>query len=133
MELQRQFKSFIGVGVVSFLVDAFIYTLLISLTALNFNFAKGLSFFAGTLNSYFFNRSLTFKSDIHQSLGLAKHLSLYMFSGAANILVNNYVYSTLEIYDLNFSITFAFFAATISSIVINFLGLKYFVFNLKDD
>ena len=81
----------------------------------------------GTLNSYIFNRTITFQSDIRHDLGALKHYFVYGISLLCNVSINYLIYSHL-VNNTGNAYQIAFLAATIVSIVINFVGLKYFVF-----
>jgi putative flippase GtrA len=126
--LKHQLASFTGVGIFSLGIDALSYAFMINFTSLGMNFSKGASFFLGTLNSYFFNRSITFRSSIHHASGLSKHLSVYGFSAASNIFMNNFIFQALESIGFPYAILFGFLSATAISVIINFIGLKFFVF-----
>ena len=125
--IQKQLTSFFLIGIFSFSIDAGVYFILISYFGSGLIFSKTISFMLGTLNSYIFNRTLTFESDIRHDIGASKHYLVYGFSLLCNVNINYIVYSHLaNIVDNAYQI--AFIAATGISIIINFTGLKFFVF-----
>jgi putative flippase GtrA len=125
--LKSQFILFGGVGIVSTAIDAIFYFLIIKFILADISIAKAISFIAGTSNSYFLNRTYTFKSNISHKKGMAKHFALYGFSLLINVFTNKTIFNLLEGSGENFAIEIAFLIATTFSVVINFLGLKFYV------
>jgi putative flippase GtrA len=124
--LKKQIISFFSIGIFSFSIDAGVYFVLISYIGTGLIFSKTISFMLGTLNSYIFNRTLTFQSNIRHDLGASKHYLVYGFSLLCNVSINFYIVNQLA--DYNNSYQVAFITATVLSVIINFLGLKFFVF-----
>lgn len=115
------------IGIVSTMIDAIFYFALIQYAMFELSIAKGISFIAGTINSYFLNRAFTFKSNIPHTKGLIKHFALYGFSLIINVSTNNLIFNALNGFQDDFSIKIAFLIATTLSVAINFIGLKFFV------
>lgn len=126
---KKQFISFGIIGILSTLIDGLVYFLILSFAFFEIPIAKSLSFIAGTLNSYFLNRAVTFRSNISHVEGSIKHFTIYGSSLIINVLVNTKLISLFESLEYSYSIELAFFLATSLSILINFLGLRFFVFN----
>ncbi len=125
--ITKQIKSFFLIGIFSFIIDAGIYYLLISKLDIGILISKTFSFLCGTLNSYIFNRYLTFRSNIRHDIGISKHYLLYGMSLFFNVNINYFIYINLaDVFDYAYHA--AFIIATGVSVVINFIGLKFFVF-----
>ncbi len=126
LKVIRESKIFIKVGLMAVCIDFLVYSLLL-LLGFNTSIAKFISYISGAFFSYKANKKWTFKSISSKytpfTFSISYSLSLYI-----NILVNKL--------GLSFSnerytaiITISFLLATISSATINFLCLKFFVFN----
>lgn len=61
-KIPLQFIKFCLIGAMSFLIDAGIYLVLTRFLAVYYLLAKIISFILAAINSYFFNRSWTFRS-----------------------------------------------------------------------
>ena len=127
--LNRQIKFFLFIGFMTVVVDFLVYQTLISLILLQVALAKGLGFVSGTLFSYFANRFWTFSDTEHAKHSAIRFALLYCMTLMINILVNAGI---LDIFrDLTLVENIAFLLATATSAVINFLGMKWLVFNSK--
>ena len=127
--LNRQIKIFIFVGLITVSVDFLIYKTLLSHMLMQVDLAKGVGFVGGTLFSYFANRFWTFRSPNHLKHSAVRFIILYCLTLMINILVNAGVLSILS--ELILAENLAFLIATGTSAVINFLGMKWLVFNSK--
>ncbi len=116
----RQILRFLVVGGTAFFVDYFIYLL----TAMFFDilFAKAISFIIATVYTYLLNKLWTFNSKEFQKYEIVKLIIQYTFSMSVNTLVNKIVFIIFEIKIIGV------IAATSVCLIINYLGLKYFVF-----
>ena len=119
-------KNFIKFGLTAVLIDFLVYSLILWL-GYNPSLAQFISFIAGAFFSYKANKKWTFKSHTNKYTPFTFSIS-YSFSLYINILVNklglsfsNNRYSAIVI--------ISFLIATICSATINFLCLKFFVFN----
>lgn len=124
--IKRELAIFLIVGALTVLIDFAVYRLLVQLFTVNIDVAKAAGFLNGTLFAYFANKSWTFSRKAH-ALGSAWRFAiLYTVTLIANISVNALA---LRFFTLDTSsIQFAFIFATGVSAVLNFLGMKYFVF-----
>ncbi|PZO59632.1 MAG: GtrA family protein [Phormidesmis priestleyi] len=126
---REEILRFLLVGSSTVLVDLAIYIVL--LTWLNPSTAKGISFICGTIYAYQANRLWTFSSGSGSLLQVVKFSAVYGFNLAVNVSLNAVVLSLLaqltgRLGQLNTLI--AFIIATGVSAVLNFLGMKFFVF-----
>ena len=97
---------------------------------INISLAKGISFILGTITSYLMNKHYTFKQNKKSITEVIKFISLYLFSMCTNIAVNKLI---LNILPSDISKITAFLSATAVSTIINFLGLKFWVFKSKGE
>lgn len=111
--------SISGIGAV--FVDFITYYALIDFLA--FSLAKGMSFLTGSLVSFTANKYWTFKKHEKSVVEVVKFYSLYLFSLGTNVTLNSLVLD----YNVNL-VYIAFLVATGASVVINFIGLKYWVY-----
>ena len=112
--------TLVGVGSVS--VDAVIYTTLVSLNTCDSETAKKISFLAGAIFGFFFNRDFTFKIKSKRIIQPILFSILYTISFFINYIVHDTVLAFSE------SSLFGFISATACSTTINFLGQQYYVY-----
>lgn len=127
--IKREFGIFLIVGSLTVLVDFAVYRGLLWLDITSIDFAKGVSFLAGTVFAYFANRFWTFG---HQSIAagsVGRFAALYLSTLIANIAVNALALKALI--DAPSSLQWAFLLATGVSATLNFLGMKFFVFHSR--
>ena len=125
--IKREFGIFLIVGSLTVLVDFAVYRGLLWLDITSIDLAKGVSFLAGTIFAYFANRFWTFG---HQSIAagsVGRFAVLYLSTLIANIAVNALALKALI--DVPSSLQWAFLLATGVSAILNFLGMKFFVFH----
>ncbi|MCY0387556.1 GtrA family protein [Robbsia sp. Bb-Pol-6] len=122
----REIRIFILVGIVTVLIDFTVYRGIVWLFGWNASYAKGCSFLAGTVFSYFANRALTFGHARSASGSGWRFGLLYALTLGANIVVNAAVLKILR--DVHGAVGVAFVLATGTSTVLNFIGMKWFVF-----
>lgn len=125
--IKREFGIFLIVGSLTVLVDFAVYRGLLWLDVTSIDLAKGVSFLAGTVFAYFANRFWTFG---HQSIAagsVGRFAVLYLSTLIANIAVNALALKALI--DVPSSLQWAFLLATGVSAILNFLGMKFFVFH----
>lgn len=124
--IRRELLLFLLVGGLTVLIDFAVYQLLILYWDINISLSKGCAFCTGTLFAYFANRFWTFENKGHSPGSIYRFIPLYSSTLAINIIVNAVILSTLNhIFFINY---IAFIAATGCSAVLNFLGMKFFVF-----
>jgi len=120
--------KFAAVGCLNTLIDWAVYYAIIRAfpeeSSLFYSFAKGFSYFCGIVNSYFLNRSWTFKAGPSGGEGL--RFARFTFVNAAGLGINT---SSLYILlNLNFSHAVSLVCATFLSFVFNFTMNKVWVF-----
>ena len=126
---QRQIKVFLFVGLMTVGIDFLTYKTLISLMSIQIDWAKGFGFVLGTCFSYLANRFWTFSDTVHPKHSAVRFISLYCLTLVINVSVNAGVLSFLH--QLIFIENIAFLTATVISATVNFLGMKWLVFNSK--
>jgi putative flippase GtrA len=117
----RQFLSYSLIGLLSTILDFIIYNTLIGYFDLSSSLAKRLSFLFGTINSFIFNKKITFRSKKKPLFEGIKYFSVWILS----FFVNSLIHDTAFIY---FEGYLPFIFASIVSIAINFFGAKFWVF-----
>ena len=125
----KRFITFCFVGIGAFLIDWVFFNFFYFLGA-GFVISKVFSTIISMIFNFTTNRNYTFKTKgASLSTQVPKWLGLYIFSGAANILVGKAVLSLLGEGTLNANI--AFFSGLTVSIPLNFLGSSLWVFKKK--
>ena len=130
--IKRELIIFLIVGLLTVALDFFIYIELSYLGVGNINIAKGLSFIGGTIFSYFANRFWTFQRQDIRSGSVGRFLIVYIVGLIANILVNHVglliLNNFMDLINSHQALFLAFVLATGISAILNFLGMKFFVF-----
>ncbi len=121
MKFNRELFFFLFVGAIATAADFLVYFSLVSLER-DQNVSKFLSFIVGTGVGYVGNSRITFSKN---SGSAAAYFTVYTFSLAINVWINDLVYSTSSNAPLSWLV------ATFSSTSINFIGLRHFVFSRK--
>ena len=91
--------------------------------------SKAIGFMAGTAFAYVANRYWTFNHQAHPTGSHWRFMALYAATLGANVVIN-----TLTLKHLPASqqmVQVAFVAATGVSAVLNFIGMKFFVFRMR--
>ena len=142
----KQITKFFIIGVSAVLVDLVIYYFLSDILSLNTDFSKAAGFLIGTIYTYFLNKMWTWRYTEKSNKGMVMMFALvYGISFIFNILINKYGLILIPEFVVNLNIRsenynydifaikggkfLAFFLATVTSAVINFLGQKFLVFN----
>lgn len=120
----QQAIRYFCIGVSGVLIDASIYSLLLAFSV-QLETAKGIGITTAVIYGYYLNASWTFQGIIN-STSLMRYCVLYGSSIAINIAINSCIIGTLG-RNLLF-IVIAFLVATTISMIINFIGLKFWVF-----
>jgi putative flippase GtrA len=141
----KQITKFFIIGVSAVLVDLVIYYFLSDLMSLNTDFSKACGFLVGTVYTYYLNKRWTWRHTEKSNKGMVVTFGMvYAVSFVFNILINKYGLMWLPDKNVFLEITIdtekhtlfafkggkflAFFFATVTSAVINFLGQKFLVF-----
>ncbi len=125
--IRRELKFFVINGVISVAIAYGVYSGLIY-SGVSFDVANGLAYLSGLTFGFFFNRTITFCDT--ESLSVMK-LGRYTLLHAATLLVNVAVNSMMlrYLHGVHLAIFCSFLTAIAFSTVLNFFGLKYWVFN----
>ena len=129
--MDKMFKNFLKffiVGCIAFGIDITSY---FALLLLDFPsaIAKSISFILGVSVGYILNSLFTFNNSQLAATELKKYILLYLGSMFINMTLNEYFLSFLRDPALgNHSLLIAVLLATSVSLLINFFGLRYYVF-----
>ena len=107
------------------LLDMVIYRLLIWLTG-STAFAKAVGYVAGTLYSFFINRSFTFKHGSSSKQQVLVYVVIYILSGFLNTGINQSGLALLGTGEIGINLSFT--VAAVASAAFNFVCMKRFVF-----
>jgi putative flippase GtrA len=126
--IRRELGFFILNGSVSVILAYLIYRALISEGVLGINWANGFAYICGMTYGFFSNRKWAFQDGrlVTRKI-LILYVSLYAFTLFVNVFVNLIMLQL--IHGMHGDIFLSFLAAISISTILNFLGLKYFVFN----
>lgn len=122
---RAQLLRFLGVGITTVFVDFLVYKgLLIWLIP---SWAKGIGFLAGTFYAYHLNRTWTFSDSAVSVRKFARFMGVYGTNLPINIGVNSLILNLLP-NSFSSRLGFAYVIATGTSALLNFLGMKFWVF-----
>lgn len=127
--VKREFSIFLVVGLLTVLIDYVTYRMLSSVGGFDVTLTKGGGFLVGTVFSYFANRVWTFGHRDHASGSAWRFGVLYGATLGANVLINSLLLQVLSGRRLAWEV--AFLGATGVSAALNFIGMKFFVFEAK--
>ena len=126
--LKTEIKRFLVVGCATVLIDFACYNLIILLSN-SYASAKAFGFIMGSIFAYFINKLWTFKHRNVATYSITKFAILYATTLCVNVSLNSAI---LLIFGATYlSIQFGFLVATGASAVINFIGMRKFVFVRK--
>ena len=128
MRFTKEILYFLIVGILTVLIDYLVYSLSRNLI-INTTHAKAFGFISGTVFAFLANRNITFKNHDNIWGHLYKFLILYSGSLFINVTINNSLLNWLT--DFQYKVQLSFLIATSTSAIINFIGMKYFVFFIK--
>ena len=121
MKIFNQFKSYSMIGVFSIIIDFGAYILLTEIFIVSKSLSKIISFILASINSFLGNKLYTFKLIKFNLNEPLKFLIVYILSLFINSVVHDFFY-------LKYNGLIPFGMSTLVSIIINFFGLKYWVF-----
>lgn len=125
--IKREVYVFLVVGTLATIVDFAVYSLLTNLGNISFSSAKTISFIAGTLFGYVANKNWTFQYKKKVTNSLVRFFVLYLFTLFINVYFNSTFLTILREVPRNFEL--AFVLSTAISATLNFIGMKFIVFN----
>jgi putative flippase GtrA len=131
--IKRELAIFLIVGLLTVGIDFLLYQVLIHLQPLglsDISFAKGFGFIGGTVFAYFANRFWTFNQQRMRSGSVFRFTVVYIVGLASNIMINFLSLKWLSSFTLplEYALLTAFIFATSVSAILNFIGMKFFVF-----
>lgn len=119
-QIKKELKRFLVAGLSAVGTDLASYYLLLNF--LSHDVAKGISFLLGTIVAYIINKYWTFEKHEKSYTEILKFGVLYSVTLGVNVMTNKIVLEMTEIVFLGFLI------ATGVSMVLNFIGQKWWVF-----
>ncbi len=125
----RRVITFAGVGVLNTLVDFLAFTLAVNLLGAGVEVCQTIGYFAGIINSFFFNRQFTFKKGATTRLG-AQVMRFIVVNGVT-YLVSIWLIRLLNI-DWRVNVYVSKLLVTVVVMVVNYIGYKIFVFGVED-
>lgn len=124
--MNKEFGRFLVTGIGAVLTDFIVYQLLCFIISVDI--AKSLGFIAGSILAYIVNKLWTFEQTEKSHSELIRFIVLYTSTFVINVLVNR---MSLNFLQSEYSTELAFIVATGTSTVLNFIGMKFFVFTKK--
>ena len=121
---KKEFIRFIITGLSAVGVDLITYYLLMDL--LTIDTAKAIGFIAGSIVAFFLNKIWTFENTSNIKSSAIQFSLLYTITFFANVTINHL---TLLLFS-NLTLL-AFLAATATSTILNFIGMKFWVFKVE--
>jgi putative flippase GtrA len=123
--IKRELSIFLVVGCLTVTLDFMVYRGLNYLLLCDISRAKAIGFISGCIFAYFANRFWTFKQQSTRSGSLWRFTLVYAVGLVANVLINQDILSS---WDSPAALYVAFLVATGVSAILNFMGMKWFVF-----
>jgi len=124
LHLRKQFFIFIIVGITTVSIDYVSYLFIFYLFDIVI-LAKMIGYMLGTSFSFLANKKWTFADKGKEYNQVVKFLILYIFTMAVNSAVNTLA---LEFFSGPSSINKSFVLATMTSAILNFIGMKFYIF-----
>ena len=124
---KKEIITFLIIGTLTVLIDYFFYNFFYFVLNLSISLSKGLSFVLGAIFSYYGNNTWTFSNNLIIGFNVLSFIVLYLTSLSINIYINNQLLSNFPNQFMIYQ--FAFLFSTIISAMVNYFGMKYYVFN----
>lgn len=119
---EHEILRYLVVGGGAVVIDFISYMTMVHLIHLNASVSKGTSYVLGALFSFAINKIWTFASDKKTHEAFIRFAVLYMSTFATNVAINAFLLW------LGAATIIGFSFATATSIVLNYIGQKYWVF-----
>ena len=130
-ETRDQLVRFLVIGVLTVVVDFTTYRLLLA-SGVPVPWAKAIGFVMGTVFAYFANRRWTFEGAQPRGGSVFRFALLYACTLAINVAVNAWILRLALGFEMpSVAVPAAFVVATGLSAVLNFVGMKFFVFEAR--
>lgn len=110
----------VGGGAVG--IDFISHMLMLHVLEVELSISKAIAYILGAIFSFIVNKIWTFKSDQSLSTSFVKFSALYATTFITNVAVNAFVVW------IGMPVIFAFGVATATSIILNYLGQKFWVY-----
>ena len=123
----REIIVFFIIGTLTVLIDYFFYNLFYFVLNISISLSKGLSFVLGAIFSYYGNNTWTFSNNVISRFNVLSFIVLYLTSLLINVYINNQLLSSFPHVFMIYE--FAFLFSTLVSAMVNYFGMKYYVFN----
>jgi putative flippase GtrA len=124
----KQFVKFSFVGGINTIIDAGIFFLLIKFMFLNYLIANVIAFFVAVTNSFFLNRSFTFKIKEKKKFDYHK----FFVVSLVGLLISEVVLF-VSVNEFSLNPMFGKFIAIVFTVVWNFFGTRNFVFKNRHE
>lgn len=123
--IQIELVIFSIIGICTVIIDYVFYMIMLYI-GLSLSYSKGIGFICGTIFAYFANKKFTFNYSESSKKIFSKFILLYFFSMLLNVVINTYI---LKIYSkISNNFLYAFIGATLSSAIVNYWGMKTYIF-----
>jgi putative flippase GtrA len=124
--IKREFGFFVVNGLISVTIAYVVYRGLVA-SGLVIEMANGIAYLAGMVYGFFANKRLAFRDGEKTSTAkVVRYILLHTGSLLVNVVTNSLMLGFLR--HLPFDLFISFLAATAISTILNFIGLKYWVF-----
>ena len=121
--MNRQFLRFIIVGLLSTFINYLFYVFIFKITS-NIIFSSTIGYTSGILNSYLLGKKWVFKSKKKSHFkNISKFLLVYFIGGIFMTIIIKFFYAN------GYEYRIAWCFGMVYSIINNFLGSKFFVFD----
>lgn len=127
--IRRQLAIFAAVGTLTVLIDFLAYRGLVWMDLFGIDVSKAIGFLTGSVFAYFINRSWTFRHKANLPGSALRFVVLYAATLGTNVFVNSLILDRLIGTFLVMEV--AFIIATGLSAILNFIGMKLFVFKSR--
>ena len=125
----RRFIIFCAIGGLNTAVDYAVFTLLYSFTALDIGFDQAAAYTAGTVNSFIWNKGITFKKGA--TTGLAAQIIRFIIINGITLTVSIVLLKALA-EGMGMNALVAKVIVTVVVMIMNYTGYKIVVFGVKD-
>jgi len=129
-KLNQQFSRFFVGGLVAVFIDWSTYFLLARFGGIEPTVSKVISFIVGSIFAFYYNGMISFQSNLRKSRFI-RHMSLYTCSMLINLAVFHSTIKATPVFLNSFSFLSLALATSISMLV-NFYGMRNWVFRVKD-
>lgn len=125
--IRRQLSIFVLNGLISVSIAYLIYWALVSSGKIGINAANGLAYISGIAYGFLANRKWAFQdNELITGSKIVRYVALHVFTLTVNVLVNAIVFNLIR--GMTGDMLFAFLVAISVTTILNFVGLKYWVF-----